>query len=42
MRTLDRRLRYFDIFYNDQSVEVDVVKAAVENELKGPGKLLGY
>ena len=42
MRTLDRRLRYFDIFYNDQSVEVDDVKAAVENELKGPGKLLGY
>ena len=42
MRTLDRRLRYFDIFYNDQSVEVDVVKIAVENELKGPGKLLGY
>ena len=34
MRTLDRRLRYFDIFYNDQSVEVDDVKAAVENELK--------
>ena len=42
MRTLDRRLRYFDIFYNDQSVEVDDVKAAVENELKGPGKLLGH
>ena len=42
MRTLDRRLRYFDIFYNDQSVEVDDVKAAVENELKGPSKLLGY
>ena len=43
MRTLDRRLRYFDIFYNDQSVEVDDdVKAAVENELKGSGKLLGY
>ena len=42
MRTLDRRLRYFDIFYNDQSVEVAVVKIAVENELKGPGKLLGY
>ena len=34
-RTLDRRLRHFDIFYNDESV------AAVENELKGPGKLLG-
>ena len=42
MRTLDRPLRYFDIFYNDQSVEVDVVKAAVENELTGPGKLLLY
>ncbi|CAH3019742.1 unnamed protein product [Porites evermanni] len=35
MRTLDRQLRYSDIFYKDQSVEVDIVKAAVENELKG-------
>ena len=42
IRTLDRRLRYFNIFYNDSGVKVDDVKAAVENELKGPGKLLGY
>jgi len=42
MRTLDRRLRHFDIFYNDHSVEVEDVKTAMENELKGPGKLLGY
>ena len=42
MRTLDRQLRYSDIFYKDQSVEVDIVKAAVENELKGRCKLLGY
>lgn len=42
LRTLDRRLRHFDIFYNDKSVEVEDVQTAVGNELKGPGKLLGY
>ena len=41
-RILDRRLRQFDIFFNDESVEVEDVKTAVENELRGPGKLLGY
>ena len=41
IRTLDRRLRHFDIFYNEQNDEVKGVKTAVENELKGPGKLLG-
>ena len=42
IRSLDRRLRHFNIFYNDRSVEVQDVKEAVEEELKGPGKLLGY
>ena len=41
MSSLDRRLRHFDIFYNDKSVEVEDVKTVVEDELKGPGKLLG-
>ena len=31
-----------DIFYNDKSVEVEDVQTVVGNELKGPGKLLGY
>ena len=42
IRSLDRRLPHFNIFYNDRSVEVDEVKQAVEKEVKGPGKLLGY
>ena len=35
LRTLDRRLRHFDIFYNDKSVEVEDVQTVVGNELKG-------
>ena len=42
IRTLDSRLRHFDIFYNDKGVEVEDVKTAVGNELKDPGKLWGY
>ncbi|KAK3749360.1 hypothetical protein QZH41_001510 [Actinostola sp. cb2023] len=42
MRTLDRRLRHFEIYFNDAGISVDDVKKAVETELKGPGKLLGY
>ena len=42
LRTLDRRLRYFDIYYHDKNVSVDKVKEAVKKELDGPGKLLGY
>ena len=42
VRTLDRRLRYFDIFYNDKDIDIDQVKEAVAEELEGPGKLLGY
>ena len=42
VRSLDRRMRYFDIYYNDRRVSVEEVKEAVKKELEGPGKLLGY
>ena len=42
IRTLDRRLRYFDIYYNDPETPVEAVREAVQKELNGPGKLLGY
>ena len=37
--SLDRRLRYFDIYYKDESVSVEEVRDAVAKELQGPGKL---
>ena len=40
--TLDCRLRYFDIYYNDAETPVEAVREAVQKELNGPGKLLGY
>ena len=40
--TLDRQLRFFEIFYIDVDTSVDTVKEAVEKEINGPGKLLGY
>ena len=42
VRTLDRRLRYFDIYYTDHDVTVDEVQRVVQAELEGPGKMLGY
>ena len=42
LRTVDRRLRHFDIQYNDKNVSVEEVKDVVKKELDGPGKLLGY
>ena len=42
MRTLDRRLRHFEIYYHDRTVSVEQVQEAVCEELEGPGKLLGY
>ena len=42
VRTLDRRLRYFDIRYTDTDVAVDEVEEAVTWEMEGPGRLLGY
>ena len=41
LRSLDRRLRHFEIFYTDYN-EVADVQQAVAKELDGPGKLLGY
>ena len=41
-RSLDRRLRYFDIYYTDRNVSVQEVKDAVKLEVNRPGKLLGY
>ena len=40
--TLDRRLRHFKIKYIDYTTNVEVVSDAVNQELNGPGKLLGY
>ena len=40
--TLDRRLRHFDISYINKATTVDEIRTAVEKELEGPGKLLGY
>ena len=42
LRTLDIRLRHFDIYYVDKNVKVEEVRAAVQNEINGPGRLLGY
>ncbi|XP_028408204.1 uncharacterized protein LOC114530783 [Dendronephthya gigantea] len=42
IRTLDRRLRHFDIYYQDKYVTVETLRNAVAEELDGPGKLLGY
>ena len=40
--TLDRRLRYFNIRYIDNTVPISTVTEAVKKEMEGPGKLLGY
>ena len=40
--TLDRRLRHFDISYINKATTEDEIRTAVEKELEGPGKLLGY
>ncbi|KAG1682566.1 hypothetical protein GQR58_010849 [Nymphon striatum] len=42
IRSLDRRLRHFGIYYQDSNITVDDVKKVVSEELEGPGKLLGY
>ena len=41
-RSLARRMQYFGIQFTDYDVEVNDVEAAVEKEISGPGKLLGY
>ena len=42
LRSLARRMEYFGIQFTDYDVEVSDVEAAVEKEISGPGKLLGY
>ena len=42
LRSVDRRLRHFGIYYTDHNVDVEDVQQAVAKELDGPGKLLGY
>ena len=42
IHSLDRRLRFFEIYYNDKNVPVEDVVDAVQKELDGPGALLGY
>ena len=40
--TLDGRLRFFGISYIDYGVPLQTISNAVQKELEGPGKLLGY
>ena len=42
LTSIDRRMRYFNIKYIDETTTLDAVKDAVRAELDGPGKLLGY
>ena len=42
IRSLTRRLQYFDIKFTDYDVDLEDVEQAVKKELEGPGKLLGY
>ena len=43
LRSLARRMQYFGTFqFTTYDVEVNDVEAAVEKEISGPGKLLGY
>ena len=40
--TLNRRLRFFNIYRHNKNVTVDEVTEAIKKECKGPGELLGY
>ena len=42
IRTLDRRLRFFNIKYIDRGVSLEKARGAISIELNGPGRLLGY
>ena len=42
LRSLAGRMQHFGIQFTDYDVEVHDVEAAVEKEISGPGKLLGY
>ena len=41
IKTLDRRLRHFNISYIKYDTPVEDVRKAVQEELEGPGRLLG-
>ena len=40
--TLNRRLRFFNIYRHAKNVTIDEVTEAIKKECKGPGQLLGY
>ena len=42
MQTLDKRFRFFNIYYTDVGVSLQEAKNAISNALAGPGSLLGY
>ena len=42
LRSLARRMQYLGIQFTDYDVDVNDLEAAVEKEISGPGKLLGY
>ena len=42
LRTLCRRLSFFEIKYIDHQVQLDDLRHAVQKEVEGPGRLLGY
>eukprot|EP00112_Aurelia_sp_Birch-Aquarium-sp1_P008488 Seg1936.6 transcript_id=Seg1936.6/GoldUCD/mRNA.D3Y31 product="hypothetical protein" protein_id=Seg1936.6/GoldUCD/D3Y31 len=42
LRSLDRRCSHFGIRRHNKDVSVDELRVAVQRELDGPGKLLGY
>ena len=42
LRTLDRRLRHFEIYYIDNEISLQETRQIVQNEFRGPGQLLGY
>lgn len=42
LRTLDRRLLYFNIYYIDKNISLKEARLTIQNEVHGPGQLLGY
>ena len=40
--TLNRRLRFLNIYRHDKNITVDEVTEVIKKECKGPGQLLGY
>ena len=42
LSTLDRRMRFFNIHKINRNIPIAEVRDAVQNEINGPGQLLGY